>query len=128
MADTLVEIRAHWTRNQRVGRRQHWVTRLMMPLRALIDPDDSSAAVIPGHGPLPGARLAREIAADQLRGGSGGVASSPDRTVRLIARARLSAAIRAGAASTAAATLASSSDRGPDVQRSVLVMPGSVTH
>ena len=35
---------------------------LMMPLDAMINPDDHSAAVIPGYGPLPG-KLARQIVA-----------------------------------------------------------------
>ncbi len=58
MADTLVER----VTGQATARDINIELQLMMPLDALIDPDDSSAAVIPGYGPLPGG-LAREILA-----------------------------------------------------------------
>ena len=58
MADTLVER----VTGQASAGDVNIELQLMMPLQALIDPDDSSAAVLPGYGPLPGG-LAREIVA-----------------------------------------------------------------
>ena len=58
MADTLVER----VTGQTTACDVNIELQLMMPLDALMDPDDSSAAVIPGYGPLPG-DLAREIVA-----------------------------------------------------------------
>jgi hypothetical protein len=60
MADTLVER----ITGQTTAGDVNIELQLMMPLGALIDPDDSSAAVIPGYGPLPGG-LAREILCHQ---------------------------------------------------------------
>ncbi len=58
MADTLVER----VTGQTTAGDVNIELQLIMPLDALIDPDDSSAAVIPGYGPLPGG-LALEILA-----------------------------------------------------------------
>ena len=58
MADTLVERVTGQATAGDVNVELH----LMMPLDALINPDDHSAAVIPGFGPLP-SKLARQIVA-----------------------------------------------------------------
>jgi hypothetical protein len=58
MADTLVER----ITGQATAADVNVELQLMMPLDALINADDHSAAVIPGYGPLPG-KLAREIVA-----------------------------------------------------------------
>ena len=59
MADTLVERLTGQTRATDVNVE----LQLLMPLDALINPNDHRAAVIPGYGPLPG-ELARHILAN----------------------------------------------------------------
>lgn len=59
MADTLVER----ITGQTTAADVNIELQLLMPLDTLINPDDHSAAVIPGYGPLP-SQLAREIMTD----------------------------------------------------------------
>jgi hypothetical protein len=58
MADTLVER----VTGQATAADVNVELQLMMPLEALINPDDHGVAVIPGYGPLPG-KIARQIVA-----------------------------------------------------------------
>jgi hypothetical protein len=62
MADTLVERITGQTKAADVNVE----LQLMMPLEALINPDDHTAAVIPGYGPLP--RQARPTNRGQQQG------------------------------------------------------------